>query len=56
MIWYQTALCKVVSQAMRGNAFVQADATKIILEIGLEVADLNMIACVAASREEVIGL
>ena len=53
---HQAALRKVVSQAMRGDVFIQAVPPQIMLEVRLEVAHLNVISCVASGGEQIIAV
>ena len=53
---HQTPLRKIVSQTVRGDAFIHANAPQIVFEVRLEVADLDVIACIASRGEEIISL
>ena len=52
---HQATLCEIVPQTMRGNILIQAHALQIVLEVCFKVADLNVISCVAARGEQLIG-
>ena len=53
---HQAAFRKIVPQAMWGDAFIHAVPPQIRLEVRLEVAHLNMIACVASGGEQIIAV
>jgi hypothetical protein len=52
---HQAALCKIVSEAMGRNAFVQTYAPQIAFEIRLKVADLDVCARVTSGGEQIIS-